>query len=138
MIGPNGSGKTTTVKLLATISEASEGSAEVLGYDINTDCSSISRIISYMPQEATIDNNWTSLKAVKWYLVARGYSPSFAGSSAREWLNRLGLDEYKDLSGWRLSGGNKRKVLLAMALAPETDLVFLDSPLPYRFWRQLV
>ena len=45
-----------------------------------------------------------------------------------KWLNRLGLDEYKDLSGWRLSGGNKRKVLLAMALAPETELVFLDEP----------
>jgi len=128
LIGPNGAGKTTTVKLLATILRPNEGSAEVLGYDVNTGYRNIRRLISYMPQEGTIDNNWTPFEAVKWYLVARGYTPSTASSMAREWLERLGLTEYRDVSGWRLSGGNKRKVLLAMALAPETELVFLDEP----------
>ena len=128
LIGPNGAGKTTTVKLLATILKPSEGSASVLGYDVNTDYRMIRRCISYMPQEATIDNNWTPFEAVKWYLVARGYTPSIAGSIAREWLDRLGLTNYRSMSGWRLSGGNKRRVLLAMALAPETELIFLDEP----------
>lgn len=128
LIGPNGAGKTTTVKLLATILKPSEGSAEVLGYDINDGYRAIRPLISYMPQEASIDNNWTPFEAVKWYLVSRGYSPSTASSHAREWLTRLGLEDYRGVSGWRLSGGNKRKVLLAMTLAPETELIFLDEP----------
>ena len=128
LIGPNGAGKTTTIKLLATILKPSEGSAKVLGYNIESDYMSIRRLISYMPQEASVDNNWTPLEAVKWYLVARGYPVSDANSMAREWLDRLGLSDYRSVTGWRLSGGNKRKVLLAMALAPETELVFLDEP----------
>lgn len=84
LIGPNGAGKTTTVKLLATILKPSEGYAEVLGYNVNDEYREIRSLISYMPQEASIDNNWTPYEAVKWYLVARGYSVSTAGDMARE------------------------------------------------------
>ncbi len=128
LLGPNGAGKTTTVKLLATILKPSSGYAEVLGHDIESEYRVIRRLITYMPQEASIDNNWTPYEAVKWYLVARGYPYSNASSIARDWLTRLGLDKYRDMCGWRLSGGNKRKILLAMAIAPESELVFLDEP----------
>lgn len=128
LLGPNGSGKTTTVRLLATVYRPTEGDAEVLGLRLTRDYRRIRRLVSYLPQEVSLYNMWTPMDAVKWVLVARGYPRSAASSIARDWMERLGIWEYRDRKGWALSGGMKRRVLLAMALAPESEVVFLDEP----------
>jgi len=128
LLGPNGSGKTTTVRLLTTVYRPSEGDAEVMGYRLTRDYRRIRRLVTYLPQEISLFNMWTPIDAVKWVLVARGYSPGEASSRAREWMERLGIWEYRGRKGWTLSGGMKRRVLLAMALAPESEIVFLDEP----------
>jgi len=105
LLGPNGSGKTTTVRLLTTVYRPSEGDAEVMGYRLTRDYRRIRRLVTYLPQEISLFNMWTPIDAVKWVLVARGYSPGEASSRAREWMERLGIWEYRGRKGWTLSGG---------------------------------
>lgn len=74
LIGPNGAGKTTCVKMLTTILRPTEGKAEVLGFDVFKDYGKIREKIAYLPQGFSVSNDLTPMEAIKWNLVARGYS----------------------------------------------------------------
>ena len=128
LLGPNGAGKTTTIGILSTILKPSRGRGLVAGFDVVREAREVRRRIALVPQETRIDLNWTPLEAVKWYLVARGWSIRDAERRAREVLEQLGLWEIRNRSGWGLSGGQKRKTVTAMALATEAEVVFLDEP----------
>ena len=128
LLGPNGAGKTTTVKILATLLKPSKGKATVLGYDVVRDYKRIRKLISYMPQEGAVDRNWTPLEAVMWFLVARGWSLGDAKQEAKAWLERLGLWDRRNDVCWKLSGGQQRRVLVAMCLAASSELIMLDEP----------
>ncbi|MCW4051699.1 MAG: ABC transporter ATP-binding protein [Candidatus Bathyarchaeota archaeon] len=128
IVGPNGSGKTTTVRVLSTILKPSKGSAEVLGMDILTDFKKIRKRIAYLPQGYEINRNLTAAESIKWNLVARGASFSEANSESKKWIEKMGLNQCKDRSCWTLSGGEKRRVAVAMILATNADLIFLDEP----------
>jgi ABC-2 type transport system ATP-binding protein len=127
-LGPNGAGKTTTIKILTTVLKPSKGYAWVLGYKVDVDYEEVRRNIAYLPQECSLDNNWTPYEAVKWYLVSRGMSMGDASRETRYWLEKMGLWEARNKVGWRLSGGMKRKVLVSMVLASNAELIFLDEP----------
>ncbi len=128
LLGPNGAGKTTTIRILSTLLKPTRGRALVAGYDVVREAWEVRRRIALMPQEARMDMNWTPMEAVKWYLVARGWSLRDAEKEARRWLEELGLWEARNRSGWRLSGGQRRKVVVAMVLATGAEVVFLDEP----------
>lgn len=128
LVGPNGAGKTTTVRILATILKPSKGKAEVLGLDIVKDYSRIRKRIAYLPQGFGPNLNLTPMEAIKWNLVARGFSLTDAKLQARKWVELMGLWDCRNRTGWTLSGGEKRKVAVAMVLATNADVVFLDEP----------
>jgi len=128
LVGPNGAGKTTTVKVLTTILKPSKGKAEVLGMDIVKDFKKIRKRIAYLPQGCRIDLNLTPLETIKWSLVARGLSFAEANLQSKKWIELMGLSNCKDRTGWTLSGGEIRRVCVAMALATEAELIFLDEP----------
>ena len=141
LVGPNGAGKTTTVGMLSTVLRPSRGDAWVAGLHVVRDAWGVRRRVALVPQEARIDPNWTPWEAVRWYLVARGWGLREAAARAREALEELGLWEIRGRPGWVLSGGQRRRVVTAMALASEADVVFLDEPTTgldvearYRVW----
>lgn len=128
IVGPNGSGKTTTVKILATILKPSKGKAEVFGMDVLTDFKKIRKRIAYLPQGYEINRNLTAAESIKWNLVARGFSFAEATREAKQWVGKMGLEHCKDRSCWTLSGGERRRVAVATILATNADLIFLDEP----------
>ena len=144
LLGPNGAGKTTTIKILTTLLKPSVGYASVLGYDVVDGYKMIRRRIAYLPQDCSVDRNWTPMEAIKWFLVARGFSISNAHEEAVYWLRETGLWDVRNTTVWRLSGGMARRVLVAMVLATDADLIFLDEPTTgldvesrYAVWRIL-
>jgi ABC-2 type transport system ATP-binding protein len=128
VLGPNGAGKTTTINILSTLIKPTGGLARVMGYDVYREYREIRKHIALMPQGGSINPSWTPLYAVKWYLVARGFSLSDAEREARRWLEEIGLWDLRDRSGYALSGGERRRVLLAMTLATGAEILFLDEP----------
>lgn len=128
LVGPNGSGKTTTVRILSTLLKPSKGSAEVLGMDVLTDYKKIRKRIAYLPQGYVVNRNLTPTESIKWNLVARGASIAEADLDAQEWIGKMGLEKCKDRSCWALSGGEKRRVAVSIILSTNADLIFLDEP----------
>ena len=128
LLGPNGAGKTTTIKMLSTLIKPTRGRGLVMGYDLYREWREIRRRIALMPQGGSPDPNWTPYEAVKWYLVARGFSISDADREARRWLEELGLWDLRNRPLWEASGGQRKRVLAAMILATGAEVVFLDEP----------
>lgn len=128
LVGPNGAGKTTTVRILSTILKPSKGSAEVFGMDVLTDFKKIRKRIAYLPQGYVIDMNLTAAESIKWNLVARGAPLSEASLETKKWIEKMGLEHCRNRSCWTLSGGERRRVAVAMILATNADLIFLDEP----------
>lgn len=145
LLGRNGSGKTTFVRIASTILEPTSGRIEVLGYDVVKEPWPIRRRIAVLPQEGRPIDHTTPREAVMAYLLMRGWPLSDAKIASRKMIEELGLEEYSGRPAWSLSGGLKRRVLLAMVLATEADLLFLDEPtlgldphMTHDIWRHIL
>ena len=144
LLGPNGAGKTTTVKMLTTLLKPTKGYGLVLGFDVVKEVWEVRKRIALCPQDVSVDINWTPWEAVKGFLIARGWCISDAESEAKRWLEEL---ELWDIRSWliaHLSGGQRKRVAVAMALASSADVLFLDEPTSgldvegkYRVWKAL-
>lgn len=128
IIGRNGAGKTTLVRILSTQLRPTGGEARVLGLDVVADREALRKRICSIPQEARPMGVASPYEHVVMYLVARGWSISEAKQAARRVLKEVGLGDFMDVATDELSGGMKRKVFLAMALAAQAELTFLDEP----------
>jgi ABC-2 type transport system ATP-binding protein len=126
LLGPNGAGKTTLISIICGIVKPSSGTITVLGHDAIHDFRAARRLIGLVPQELSVDMFETVMATVK-------FSRRLFGRSANDaYLEGV----LKDLSLWdkrsakirELSGGMKRRVLIAKALAHEPDVLFLDEP----------
>lgn len=128
IIGRNGAGKTTLLRILSTQLMPSSGNAFVNGVDIIKHPDRIRKRIVSIPQEAAPIGVLTAFEQVKMYLVGRGFSYSSSTQEANRSLDEIGLREFKHTPTDTLSGGMKRKVFVAMALASNAEVVFLDEP----------
>ncbi len=128
LIGRNGAGKTTLIRILATELEPTSGTASINSLDILKQTDVLRERIAIVPQEARVIRWMTPKQTVMSYLLWRGYTFRDANNLAAESLVRLGLQEYSDILNSRLSGGTKRKVLIATVTASEADIIFLDEP----------
>jgi ABC-2 type transport system ATP-binding protein len=128
LIGRNGAGKTTLIRILATELQLTAGSASINGLDVVTQDSKLREKIAIVPQEARTIRWMTAKQTVSSYLLWRGYSYNDAKRLADESLAELGLEQYANVLTSKLSGGTKRKVLLATVTASEADVIFLDEP----------
>ncbi len=128
LLGPNGAGKTTFVKIVATQLLPTAGSATVLGFDVVRTPREVRRRIAAVPQEGRPLSLQTPYEHLLTYLVARGVGLPEARRRARETLSSLNLDKYRDVICANLSGGLRQRVLVAMAMSTEADLLILDEP----------
>jgi len=128
LIGRNGSGKTTLVRILATNLEATRGTATINGIDVMAEPDSIRDRIAIVPQEARPIPWMTPLQSVISYLLWRGMGYTEAKQKAAEVLDQLDFGRKARVLNRTLSGGMKRKVLVAMILATDAEVIFLDEP----------
>ena len=128
LLGRNGAGKTTLTRILSTQLLPTSGEAFVEGYDVVKDAKKVRKIITSIPQEALPVGMASPFEHLIVFLAAKGFSLKDAEENARKSLKEVGLWEVKDKPSDELSGGMKRKIFVAMALASNSELVFLDEP----------
>ena len=126
LLGPNGAGKTTLISIICGIVTPSTGTVTVLGHDAQKDFRSARRAIGLVPQELSVDMFETVLATVKFSRRLFGRAPDNA--YVEQVLRDLSLWDKRDTPIKDLSGGMKRRVLIAKALAHEPDILFLDEP----------
>jgi ABC-2 type transport system ATP-binding protein len=128
LIGRNGSGKTTLVRILATELEPTSGTAVINGIDVVRDPAKLRERIAIVPQEARPIPWMTPIQTVFAYLLWRGFSYGEAKRRATQALERLGLGDSSNTLNRKLSGGMRRKVMVATVLSSEAEVIFLDEP----------
>jgi ABC-2 type transport system ATP-binding protein len=124
-IGPNGSGKTTTLRMILRIIEPDAGSIRVLGEQRHL---AANNAIGYLPEERGLYRKMTVLRQLAYFGSLKGMSGRAARAAAMEWLERLGLADWKDKKLETLSKGMSQKIqFIAMVLA-RPRLLILDEP----------
>jgi ABC-2 type transport system ATP-binding protein len=126
LLGPNGAGKTTLISIICGIVTPSTGTITVLGHDAQKDFRSARRAIGLVPQELSVDMFETVLATVKFSRRLFGKAPNDA--HIEQVLRDLSLWDKRDAKIRELSGGMKRRVLIAKALSHEPEILFLDEP----------
>ena len=126
LLGPNGAGKTTLISLLAGLSRASAGSVEIMGFDVTRQYREARGAIGVVPQELVYDPFFTVRETLR---LQSGY---FGLRRNDDWieelLDHLGLSDKADVYTRLLSGGMKRRVLVAQALVHKPPVIVLDEP----------
>ncbi len=128
IIGRNGAGKTTLIRILATELMPTKGTALINGIDLIKEPKKIREFIAIVPQEAKAVHWLTPKQTVVSYLMYRGIGFSQAKIKAEESLKKLALEKQINKLNRLLSGGTKRKVLVATVLSSGAKIIFLDEP----------
>lgn len=126
LLGSNGAGKTTMIKIMATLLKADTGSVEINGFDIEKNSGGIRSSISLTGQFAAIDEILTGRENLK--MIARLRHLKNPNSIADELINRFGMSEAADRRVSTYSGGMKRRIDIAMSLVGNPKIIFLDEP----------
>ena len=126
LLGPNGAGKSTMINILAGLVNKTSGTARIMGHDINTDTRAARSSIGIVPQEIAMDVFFTPLQALE--LQAGYYGVPKSERRSEEILEALGLIDKRDAYVRQLSGGMKRRLLIAKALVHNPPVLILDEP----------
>ena len=126
LLGPNGAGKTTMISILAGLTRATSGKVSVLGSDVQTDYAAARRKLGVVPQELVFDPFFNVREALR---IQSGY---FGVKKNDDWIDELltslGLADKAEANMRQLSGGMKRRVLVAQALVHKPPVIVLDEP----------
>lgn len=125
-LGPNGSGKTTTIRMLCGLMTPDAGSGQCLGYDILRDSKQIRRLVGYVPQAFSLYQDMTVQENLEF--IARIYQEENYPKRVNDMMEDLGLSRFKNILSGKLSGGWKQRLSLAAALIHDPKLLLLDEP----------
>lgn len=125
-LGPNGSGKTTTIRMLCGLLTPDAGEGTCLGYDIRRDADKIKRQVGYMTQRFSLYQDLSVRENLEF--VARLYGMRNARGAARDMIKRIGLTGREEQLAGELSGGWKQRLALGACTLPNPQLLLLDEP----------
>lgn len=126
LLGPNGAGKTTLISILAGLNRANSGRVLVRGHDVNTQAALARQLLGVVPQELVFDPFFTVREALRFQSGYFGVTDN--GAWIDELLEGLGLADKAQHNMRQLSGGMKRRVLVAQALVHKPPVIVLDEP----------
>ena len=128
LLGPNGAGKSTTIGVISSLVNKTEGKVTVFGYDLDTQLADLKRQIGLVPQEF----NFNQFETVRQIVINQagyyGVPRKLAHQRSEKYLKQLGLWDKRDQPARALSGGMKRRLMIARALLHEPKLLILDEP----------
>ena len=128
LVGSDGAGKTTTMRLLVGALLPTEGEVTICGYDLQTQVELARSTIGYLSQRFSMYEDLTVLENIRFFAEIRGLSATEWLPRSMEILEFVGLDKFKDRRAGQLSGGMKQKLGLASALVTRPRLLLLDEP----------
>ena len=128
LLGPNGAGKSTTIGIISSLVNKTQGDVEVFGYNLDTDLVKAKQQIGLVPQEFNFNQFETVLQVVMNQAGYYGVTRKLALERAQKYLTELDLWDKRNARSRELSGGMKRRLMIARALMHEPRLLILDEP----------
>lgn len=128
LLGPNGAGKSTTIGVISSLVNKSGGEVSIFGHSLDTDRSLAKKKIGVVPQEFNFNQFEKVFDIVVTQAGFYGIPAPLARERAEKYLRQLGLWDKRDMQSRTLSGGMKRRLMIARALVHEPDLLILDEP----------
>lgn len=128
LLGVNGAGKTTAIKMLSCLTKPTSGDAIVGGYSITKEPEQVKRLIGVSPQETAVAPNLSVKENLELICGIHGFSKEKTKAKIQELSEQFSLDSVLQRKAGKLSGGWQRRVSIAMALISEPKILFLDEP----------
>ena len=128
LLGVNGAGKTTAIKMLSCLTKPTAGDATVGGHSIGTEAGQVKHLIGVSPQETAVAPNLSVKENLELICGIHGFSKEKTEAKLRELSAQFSLGEVLHRKAGKLSGGWQRRVSIAMALISEPEILFLDEP----------
>ncbi|WP_454846376.1 ABC transporter ATP-binding protein [Pseudomonas farris] len=128
LLGPNGAGKSTTIGILSTLVNKTSGTVNIFGHDLDKEPAALKRCIGVVPQEFNFNQFEKTFDIVVTQAGYYGIPAKIAKERAEQYLTQLGLWDKHDVPSRSLSGGMKRRLMIARALVHEPRLLILDEP----------
>jgi len=128
LLGVNGAGKTTAIKMLSCLTKPTSGDAIVGGYSITKDSEQVKRLIGVSPQETAVAPNLSVKENLELICGIHCFSKERTKAKIQELSTQFSLDSVLQRKAGKLSGGWQRRVSIAMALISEPQILFLDEP----------
>lgn len=128
LLGVNGAGKSTTIKMLSCLIKPTCGDATLLGNSIISDSTKVKQIISVSPQETSVAPNLTVKENLEFIAGIFGFSRAQAKAKTQQIIDQFDMKEIENSREKTLSGGWQRRLSIAMALISEPSIIFLDEP----------
>jgi ABC-type multidrug transport system ATPase subunit/diacylglycerol kinase len=128
LLGPNGAGKTTLISILTGVYEPTSGTAMLNGYNIMHDMDAVYKTIGICPQHDILWGDLTVLEHLLFYARLKGATPAEEMEVARQAIKQVDLQTFQDRLAKGLSGGERRRLSIAIALTGNPGVVFLDEP----------
>ena len=128
LIGPDGAGKTTCIRILATVMVPTSGSVRLAGFDVVTQAEQVRTRLGYMPQAFSLYPDLTVMENLRFFADLNGVPHAKQNARIEELLGFAGLTDFTSRRGKDLSGGMQKKLALACALVHEPEILLLDEP----------
>lgn len=128
LVGPDGAGKTTTLRLLAGLLNITSGSARIAGYDLGSQAEAIKSKIGYMAQQFSLYGELSVRENLSFFAELYNVEPNIIPERMERLLEFAGLTEFQDRRAVHLSGGMQKKLALACTLIHQPEILLLDEP----------